>query len=717
MITTNPEPITTDVNQKMPGWRLTSILAIGLSLSIGWGIRGDFGHEYGAAFAGCLAALTGCLLSGRADWRGRVLYFGFFGAIGWGFGGSISYMQVISFTESGHLPSQWYGYTCLFVIGFLWAGLGGAGTAMAAVFERKRLVSLFTPILFVFAAWFVQDLIEDPIANALQAGVTFDHTWSRHKSPLYWFDADYLAALFALLGVCLYDLVERKERNGWLLPVFALLGAIGGWLMQQGLRVANLDQSLAAALTYSLGDASYLDPSTGAPTFTADNFLNNWPQWFGDYPQQIGWVIGLLAGVVAYFSKFGRFRNGASLIVYMASGWLLCFLAFPVFGSLLFTHIGGLRMTPPRSDDWAGILGVFIGLLIWMRRNRYLPVVLAGVVSGTIGGLGFSGIQWVKQLMMAPGNPRILMAKGMLPGSQSYEQAVSLWANWQSQNWHSFLEQSYGFINGLAIAVVLGLLASRIPMNLDVSGNSSERARGRWTLAFSAFFILLAITYVNLVKNVSEWSDQLNPEVWKRTISTANGATETVPALWDVPYLGRLPGVTALHMTPDWWFKLTWILLVGVFVLVIRRHFREPLALVPTTWLGKGQLVFLLLLWIMIIGDFERSLVGWHPSRLLTEWVMLVNALIVTVLLLTFSREKEPEISISTNTSFSSLYKRMWLVAIGTVIISAAFFLITNRLVYQYPDYEQLDKKSYHTRFGPEASWRAKPNLKNALHK
>jgi hypothetical protein len=695
--------------QKTPGWRLSTFLLVGISLSIGWGIRGNFGHEYGAAFAGCLAAITGCLLSGREDWRERVLYFAFFSAIGWGFGGSISYMQVISSTESGHAPSQWYGYIGLFYIGFLWAALGGAGTALAAVAEKERLVQLTKPVFLLFAVWFILDQMEDPIANWLQSGVGFDHTWSRHKSPLYWFDADYLPAFFALLAAGIYDLWQRKERNGFLLPVFVLSGGLTGLFLQWLLQKTGLDHSLASLLTYTLGDPTYINPETGQPAFDAHNFLNNWPQWFGDYPQHIGWVIGVLSGITFYFIRFGKFRDGSSLIAYMAGGWLISFLIFPVLGSLFFTQIGGLRMTPPRSDDWAGITGVFVGMTLWMRRNNYLPVAYASVISGTIGGLGFSGIQWIKQLLMVPGNPRISIAD-----SEVYQKSMADWAHWQQQNWHSFLEQSYGFVNGIAIATVLALLATRIPTHSTSS--ASKLPNEKWALGFTTVFVLLGIPYVNLFKNVKEWSDQLNPEVWKQVIVKADGTEDTLDALWDVPYIGRLPHVDFLHLTPNGWFHLTWILLLILFILLIRRHFQEPLALIPQTWLGKGQLLFLILLWVMIVGNFERALVGWHSSRLLTEWVITFNAIVATLLVLILPKEKEAPIT-GNLASFQPLYKKAWMMAIGAAVISSVFFLVTNRAIYQYPAYEKLDKKTYFTRFGPEATWRSKPNLKNAKHK
>lgn len=703
------------VRSRYPAWRWTTIVLTALSLSVGWGIRGDFGHEYGAMFAGCLAALTVCLASGRPDWRERVLYFGFFGAIGWGFGGSVSYMQVISFTESGHLASQWYGYIALFYIGFLWAALGGAGTAMPAAMSRDDLTRLFTPVLFVFAAWFLQDRIEDPVAAAMQEHISFDHTWGRHKSPLYWFDADYLAAFFALLGAGIYDLWERRERNTGYLPVMMSAGAVVGYGCQLLLHQAGLTDALTSSLSYLLGDPAYIDPETGGLKFTADNFLNNWPQWFGDYPQHVGWFVGMVLGITAYFACFGRFRNGASLIVCMASGWLLSFLLFPVLGSIFFTEIGGLRMTPPRGDDWAGITGVFGGLMFWMYRHQHTAVIKAALLSGTIGGLGFSGVQWIKQLMMAPGNPRILTARGLVPGSKAYQESIAVWAHWQGQNWHSFLEQTYGFVNGLGIAIALGVLAVKLPVRQtdEETGNISRK----WTLAVAAFFVLFTVLYLNVVKNVKEWGEQLKSGAWTETITLADGATETVPAHWDMPYIGRLPGVSGVSFTPETWYNVSWIILAAVFVLVVRRHRQEPVALIPPTWLGRGQLVFLILIWVMVIGDFERALVGWHPSRLLTEWVIFVNAALATVLVLLAPRQNDNNLVISTGSRIEALYRINWKIIVGIAAVAGTLFLVTNRIIYRYPPYEQLDTKHYHTRFGPEASWRAKPNLKNAPHK
>ncbi len=704
-------------NHLNPLLRPGSVILIGIALSIGWGIRGNFGHEYGAAFAGCLAAIATAILSGREDWRDKVGYFALFGAIGWGFGATQSYMQVIAYTQSGHAGSQWYGFLSLFYLGFLWAALGGAGTAFAAVETNERISKIFKPLLFVFALWLIQDFIEDPLASWLEEGAKFDGTWSRHKNPLYWFDSDYLAAIFALAGVGIYDLIDRKgARDRLLLPVFALCGTVFGWLFQFLLRTAGIESKFGSAFTFVLGDPSYINPETGKQAFEASNMLNNWPVWFGDYPQHIGWVIGLFLGVVAYFYFYGKLRNGASLFAYMSIGFLVAFLVLPVLGSLFFTQFGGIRMTPPRSDNWAGMTGVFAGTSVWMWKNNLKPVAVASLISGTIGGLGFAGVQFVKQVMNSFGNPKILENKGILPGSEEFDSVTKAWANWQGQNWHSFLEQSYGFVNGIAIAIALGFLLTRIEITKDSTGSTPALSRSRWTRAFSVLTVLLILTYFNVFKNVEVWSEQLNPKIWQSVVQNADGTTDSVPAQWDAPYIGRLPGVDFLHMSPSGWFNLTWALLVFGCIIIVRRHYRSPIPIIPEKAIAKGQLIFLILLWIMVVANFERALTGWSPGRLLTEWVIFVNAIIATVLILLLPREEEV-IVLQKMPDFKTVYRSIWMKTIAVMVVSSVLFFAGIRLIYHYPDFDKINYWGNQTRFGPKATWKTNPIMKNGDHK
>ena len=435
------------------------ILLTALSLSVGWGIRGNFGHEYGAMIAGALAAMAACLLSGRADWQRRVAYFACFGALGWSFGGSMSYGHVIAYTHSGDLPSVTYGFASLFVIGFLWGAMGGAGTALPACLDRDRLTQFFVPLIVLFVAWTVQDVVVARLETVLPA--------RRHESWFYWHDTDWVAALVAIVVMLGLAAVRR------------------------------------------------------------------------------------------------RLCSASSLILHMAIGW---WVGFGVLVLGLDWH-----MTPPRSDSWAGALGMTVGLVVYLLRHDLKAMLFATLVSGFVGGLGFSLAVCIKLAAMNRG--------------------------WQT-NWHSVMEQTYGFINGLGIAVAMGYLAVRLPRVTD------ERPVRRWTDAAAVFFVLIVITYVNLVKNAEEWVKQ-----------------------------GSFPE-TMYGLGAETWFNFAYLLLAGAAIWLLWRHLCDPLPLVPAPWLGKGQLLYIAFLWWMVVGNFERALSAFQNQRLITEGVIFANAVVCTVLLL-----------------------------------------------------------------------------------
>ncbi len=116
----------------------------------------------------------------------------------------------------------------------------------------------------------------------------------------------------------------------------------------------------------------------------------------------------------------------------------------------------------------------------------------------------------------------------------------------------------------------------------------------------------------------------------------------------------------------------------------------------------------------MVIGNFERALTGWTPSRLLTEWVITVNAIIATLLVLILPSDSQTqwEMAIQPVISFKPLYKRAWMLTFAALVLSSSSFLLTNLWIYQYPPYEKLDLKHAQMRFGREANWRSRPILK-----
>lgn len=851
----------------VPGLRLRSIVLVGLSIAIGWGIRGNFGHEYGAMIAGMLGATAACLVSGREDWRARVPYFAMFGALGWGFGASISYMQVIAYTHSGHLPSQVFGFAGLFVIGFLWAGMGGAGAGFAAAADQKRLIELFTPLCWVLGGWLIAGLTFDPFLEHFES-----NSMSRHENALYWFDADWVKASTALLALFAFDLWSRRRDVGhhlhplwslacgavyafvlirlgragfgewsyggialagflalvgaaawsgaywrtlalaltgamsvvlwtyggpwtwrvaalalglitfilwdlehdspWRLPVLAVAavlvaaalvfcplpwlialagafvlsiycfwsrysieshplvlyaggGALFGFVVQGLMTLAGLADNFARALVSYQGDMAAFPP---------ERLMINWPQFFRACPEHLGWGIGLALGLCAYFALYGRFRSGASLLVHMAAGWLVAFILIPVLGGLFFENIGGLRMTPPRSDDWAGILGLFIGAMLYLRKNGLLPVAYAAQVSGTIGGLGFSGVQMLKLLAVRPGNPNLVTDPAV----------VEFWAFWQKANWHSWLEQSYGFVNGVALAVALGLLAARVPrlqdtnaprLRRDTKNNAllaafvltlllamaayllrngfsstflfcaitgglpataavyllfcSDLPLQRRTQIGAVAFTLVLLTYLNIVKNVSVWTESLMAESMKA------------------------PLLQSVELSTWSWFTLVYAFMGVAMLWLMTQHARRPIAMVPAMWLGRGQLLYLVFLWMMVVANFERALPAFAEQRILTEGVIFVNAIIVTMLVLVWPRDAEPVREVPTK-DFRKLTRLALAAAFAALVLGVAVETGVTRWAYgdTFAGHAGL-----HTRFGPDASWRTKPELIGEEHR
>jgi hypothetical protein len=104
---------------------LYSLAIAGISLGTAWAIRGQFGHTYGAAWAGSIIAIVIVLLARRADWYAKVFPLALASAAGWGIGGIISYGIVVGYGRSTDFTNAYYGFLMLFVIGSLFGLLGG----------------------------------------------------------------------------------------------------------------------------------------------------------------------------------------------------------------------------------------------------------------------------------------------------------------------------------------------------------------------------------------------------------------------------------------------------------------------------------------------------------------------------------------------------------------------------------------------------------------
>lgn len=106
-------------------------LLTGISLGTAWAIRGHFGHEQGATWAGAIGVLALLVLANRADWYSRAFRILLAGAIGWGIGGIMSYGLLVGYGHATDLLNASYGLLMLFVVGGLYGYIGGGLVGLA----------------------------------------------------------------------------------------------------------------------------------------------------------------------------------------------------------------------------------------------------------------------------------------------------------------------------------------------------------------------------------------------------------------------------------------------------------------------------------------------------------------------------------------------------------------------------------------------------------
>ena len=414
---------------------IVGIILAGLAMSVGWGFRGDYGHEAGAMVPGALLGLAVCIGSGRADWWRRAAIMGACGAIGWAFGGQMSYGRIIGYTAGSSMLDVSYGYACLFLIGGLWAGIGSAILAMSVTQSRSYLEQFARPLVVLGLAWFL-------LALTGVAGRLADR-WSLH-------DTDWVGALSAL-GV---------------------------------------------------------------------------------------------SGACAVL--FPRDRGACAMITVMAVGWWA--------GYLVLVGLLGLHMTPPRSDNWAGCIGLLAALLAYLfRRRDRVAVTLAGW-GFLIGGVGFVAGDFLNMLGRAQWGPI---------GRYEALHGLDYW---------KWMEQSFGLIMGLGVGA---MALRRVRTSLTVSPEDSS---GRRLHIVSLLLLLVAMMWLNLSKNVLNWT-------------RGNHIPRSV-----------------LGVESTWWFGTIGVLLSAGVVVAIVRQRRGLLAICPASEFGRVQWLFLLILWVAVLGAFTQAL-------------------------------------------------------------------------------------------------------------
>tara|TARA_R110000868_G_scaffold81696_1_gene231044 strand:- start:65 stop:1348 length:1284 start_codon:yes stop_codon:yes gene_type:complete len=119
---------------------LLNLIIVGMTLGTTWAIRGQFGHEQGAAWAGGVGAVCILLIANRQDWYSKLFKSTLAAAIGWGLGGIMSYGVVVGYGRGSGFVNVYYGLLMLFVIGGLYGFLGGGLFGLSLTDSKKNKV-------------------------------------------------------------------------------------------------------------------------------------------------------------------------------------------------------------------------------------------------------------------------------------------------------------------------------------------------------------------------------------------------------------------------------------------------------------------------------------------------------------------------------------------------------------------------------------------------
>lgn len=218
-----------------PMWQ--PVLLAAFAGGMGWGIRGQYGHETGAMIAGLLVSLVLVFLfcpNGALLPAARAVAFG---TIAVGVGGSMTYGQTVGLTQIPELIGNWeawrWGMLGLAIKGAIWIGFAGLflGMGLGGVRYTLRDMMLVMALIFVLygIGWWLLNSPFDP-ANKGLPSIYFSASWYWQPgagSELKPRREVWGGLLAALLGAWLWAGWVRRDRLARNLTLWAMLGGLG----------------------------------------------------------------------------------------------------------------------------------------------------------------------------------------------------------------------------------------------------------------------------------------------------------------------------------------------------------------------------------------------------------------------------------------------------------------------------------------------------------
>ena len=354
------------------------MLSAAMAGGMGWGIRGQYGHETGAMIAGLLVSLVLVFLFCPGNSSIHVVRAAALGTIAMGFGGSMTYGQTIGLTHDNPLIGNWealrWGMLGLAIKGSIWIGFAGLFLGIGLGGKRYQPHEMFLLILTMLVAvvigWWVLNTPHDPENKQLPFLYFSDHwKWEpdatlKHRPEIWG------GLLFGLFSGIVYANFKKNDQLACNLALWGMLGGAIGFPLGQVIQATN----------------------GWNPDFFRESFLGGLTKyfnWWNMMETTFGAVMGAILGLGLWINR-RRIAVSNETDVSPLPNWLV--------GILLITHLSLLVLVEFSKIDWIdgvydlGLMMALIPLVLCVRGRwgpylQLLPITLIPIAGKTLRAL------------------------------------------------------------------------------------------------------------------------------------------------------------------------------------------------------------------------------------------------------------------------------------------------------------------------------------------
>jgi hypothetical protein len=217
----------------------------------------------------------------------------------------------------------------------------------------------------------------------------------------------------------------------------------------------------------------------------------------------------------------------------------------------------------------------------------------------------------------------------------------------QGLDYWKWMEQLFGLIMGLGVGYTFLRGVRRKLVQPD-----EDQADG-YLNTIALLYLLLVMMWSNLFKNIRNW---------------AKG--DHIPDLF-------------FNIRTEWWFLLVGLLFSAAVLIAIVRHRRNALPLAPAGAFGRGQLLFLIILWVAIVGAFAQAFPGMvHKGIFFVHTTFWITGILCSLIVLMLSDKStyQPETELAASDQSWKPGIRYWILWLLVPILIFVLAYLTTSL-------------------------------------